>query len=254
MGPFPRNLKLIVAYCGTAYLGWQETQEGPSIECELRRSLETLLNHVICLQAASRTDRGVHARGQVVQCMTLRTDWDLQRLRHALQGLLPHDIAVESIEEAPLTFHPTLEAVGKEYRYYFCLGATQLPFFRETSWHVTAPLNLNQMCQALPLLTGTRDFRALCNQRKQLRYSHTERTLEALTLEMLPYNRLVLIMRGNHFLYKMARNLAGLCVAIGQGVYPVEQLQDDLLAGKRKNMAMTAPAHGLFLERVFYPP
>lgn len=247
-----RSIKLVCAYLGTPFFGWQETQEGPSIEQTLRQTLEQILRHPVVLQAASRTDRGVHAEGQVIQFQTTRLDWPPERLRYALQGMLAPHIAIRTIEEVPHTFHPTLDAISKEYRYYLCLNQVQLPFFRETSWHVPSPLNLDAMRAAMPLLIGQHDFRCFCNQRKTLRYTDYTRTLLKLCARELPLNRLCIEIQGDHFLYKMARNIVGTLVQIGTGAFPLEGLKEKLLMKDRTAMGMTAPAHGLFLHAVNY--
>lgn len=247
-----RSLKLICAYLGTHFLGWQETKEGPSVEGTLREALEKVLRHQVVLQAASRTDRGVHAEGQVVQFSTTRWDISLERLRYALQGLLAPHIAVRSIEEALSSFHPTLSSTRKEYHYYLCLSPVQLPFFRETSWHIRETLNLDAMRKAMQLLIGQHDFRAFCNQRKTLRYTDYTRTLFRLCDHVLPDRRLCIAMEGDHFLYKMARNIVGTLVQIGSGAFPLEGLHDKLLSQDRRLMGLTAPAHGLFLKAIYY--
>lgn len=247
-----RYLKFSCAYLGTPFFGWQETKEGPSVEGVLRAALEKVLQHPIVLQAASRTDRGVHAEAQIVQFATPRWDFDLTRLRYALQGLAAPHIAIHLIEEVPSTFHPTLDVLHKEYCYYLCLSRVQLPFFRETSWHVPKLLNLSLMQQAMLRLTGTHSFRAFCNERKTMRYTDYTRTLLKLCMHKLPYERLKIEIRGDHFLYKMARNLVGTLVQIGTGAFALEDLEK-FKSEDRTQMGMTAPAHGLFLHRVYYP-
>src|SRR5262245_12028127 len=103
-----RNFKATIAYVGTHYLVWQDTLQTSSIEGALTTALQTLLQHPVKLQAASRTDAGVHARGQVINFFS-ETTQPLGRLHHSLNCLLPKDIVVKILEEAPLTFHPTLD-------------------------------------------------------------------------------------------------------------------------------------------------
>lgn len=247
-----RSFKILCAYLGTHYFGWQETQEGPSVEKAIREALEQILRHPIQLQAASRTDRGVHARAQVIQFYTPRDDLCLDRLRYALQGLLSPYIAIHAIEEVPCSFHPTLDVSSKEYRYYLCLSRVQLPFFRDTSWHVPGVMHLDALREGMRLLSGRHDFQAFCNQRKTLRYTDHMRTIFRLCDHVLPHNRLCIVIQGDHFLYKMARNLVGTLVQIGSGTFPLDGLSDKLLAKDRKAMGVTAPAHGLFLHAVNY--
>jgi tRNA pseudouridine38-40 synthase len=154
----------------------------------------------------------------------------------------------------PASFHPTLDCIGKEYRYYVCLGPVQLPHHRLYSWHVYHPLDLNLICQALPFLAGTHDFSAFCNVKKNARYSDYVRTIEKLDMAELEGGRLCFTLCGNHFLYKMARNLVGTLIDVGKGRIMPEALAGILSGQKRPNAGVSAPAHGLFLHEVLYEP
>ena len=124
------NIKLTLAYDGAAYFGWQKTSVGPSIEEELQLVLEKVFQHSIILQAASRTDAGVHALGQVVNFFTEKPGLNFGVLKISLNRLLPKDIKIIDIKEMPLSFHPTVDCLYKEYRYFICFGAAQLPHHR----------------------------------------------------------------------------------------------------------------------------
>lgn len=250
--PSLRSFKIVCAYLGTYYFGWQETKEGPSVENAIVKALEQVLRHKIELQAASRTDRGVHAEAQVIQFYTSRDDICTNKLRYALQGLLSPYIAIRLIEEMPVSFHPTLDVQSKEYRYYLCLNRVQLPFFRDISWHMPGLLHLDAMREGMKQLTGCHDFRAFCNHRKTLRYTDYTRTIFRLYDQPLPHNRLCIVIQGDHFLYKMVRNMVGTLAQIGKGTFSLDSLSDKLLSKDRKEMGVTAPAHGLFLHSVNY--
>jgi tRNA pseudouridine38-40 synthase len=157
------NLKFTIAYDGTHYLGWQKTQEGPSIEESLQQVLEQIFQEPISLQAASRTDAGVHALGQVVNCHVQKLLVTEERLHISLNSLLPADIRLLSCEIAPNHFHPTLDCKMKEYHYWICTCPVQLPHNRFTSWHVHQPLDFAAMEQSAKLLTGEHDFADFCN-------------------------------------------------------------------------------------------
>lgn len=248
-----QNLKLVIAYDGTAYLGWQKTCMGPSIEAVLQKTIEQIIQHPAPLQAASRTDAGVHACGQVVNFLTSKINLDLNKLRISLNSLLPKDIVVLQSEWMPASFHPTLDCNGKEYRYFICFGPIQLPQNRFTSWHVPSLLNLEAMQAALSLLIGTHDFSTFCNVKKNARYHDYIREIQSLKLEQFEEKRLLLKIRGNHFLYKMVRNLVGTLVDIGRGKISHEALPAILHSHSRPQAGVTAPPHGLFLYEVFYP-
>lgn len=241
------NHKLLLAYEGTHYLGWQKTKMGPSIEDALEKALFQIFHYPTPLQAASRTDAGVHAEGQVVNFF-LKEERDLHRLQCSLNALLPSDIAVLNIERMAPSFHPTLDVSGKEYRYFVCNKATQLPFHRTNSWHFPYPLNLNGMRSAAHFLIGTKDFSAFSN----LRVEEGVRTLTAITIDIIEEERLCFSIQGDHFLYKMVRNLVGTLLYVGCGKIQEEDLPSILESRERARTGVTAPAHGLTLYKVFY--
>lgn len=245
-----RNIALTLSYSGTAFLGWQKTPFGSSVEGCLQQTLERILRHKVKLQAASRTDAGVHARGQVVNFYT-ENSIDLPLLQRALNGTLPKEIATLHIEEKPLTFHPTLDSIKKEYHYQICTGRVQLPFYRDTSWHFPKPLEIDLMRSSAEQLLGTHDFSAFCNQR-----SSWDRdpicTLYTLTISRLQPERLLLRIIGDHFLYKMVRNLVGTLAYIGSALIPPDEISHILASKQRARAGITAPSHGLFLHQVRY--
>ncbi len=241
------NLKLLVAYEGTHYLGWQKTPFGKSIEDSLEKAFFQILQERFVFQAASRTDKGVHAEGQVVNCI-LSKPADLFRLLKAVNAVLPKDIKILSMEEASAAFHPTLDALGKEYHYHLCVGPSQLPFHRPFSWHLPKTPDLSRVREAAKELVGTHDFTSFCNDKSA---KNPECRLTRVELVELPGNRLKFVVSGNHFLYKMVRNLVGTLVDIGTTKLKTPIL--DIMKSKDRTQAgMTAPAHGLILKKVLY--
>lgn len=245
-----QNIKLVIAYDGTHYLGWQKTSMGPSIESALQTVLEQILQHAIVLQATSRTDAGVHAVGQVVNFFALKSHLDLNRFKISLNSLLPKDIAVLSVEEMHPSFHPTLDCHIKEYRYYICHGCAQLPQNRFYSWHYPHSLALTDMREVALKLIGKHDFSAFCNTKKNEKYPNHIREIADIQISEIDEDRLCITVKGNHFLYKMVRNLVGTLVYVGNGKIPKEMIPDILESEDRTTAGMTAPAHGLFLHRV----
>jgi len=203
-----QNIKLTIAYDGTNYLGWQKSNAGPSVSETLENALVKLLLHPVTLQAASRTDRGVHANGQVVNFFTPR-DRSLSSLLMGVNRFLPKDIVARDIAEMPKDFHPTLDNKGKEYLYYVCHGSVQLPQFRATSWHYPRHLNFDAILRGMEALSGRHDFKFLCNYRKNHTYNSHIRELLRIDLHTISNDRLYLSIKGDHFLYKMARNIVG---------------------------------------------
>ncbi len=249
-----RNIRLLLSYLGTGFAGWQKTPMGPSIEAALEEALCALLKERPALQAASRTDAGVHARGQVVNFLT-EHPIPLNLLQRALNGLLPKEIAVTDLQEMPLDFHPTLQAKSKEYHYLLCTGAAQLPFYRHTSWHFPYKLDLDAMRRGATMLLGDHDYSSFCNERSLWDRSPICH-LSSIAIDPLPHQRLALRIIGDHFLYKMMRNLAGTLAYVGCGKLQVADLPSVLSSKDRTRAGITAPAHGLILQQVFYenPP
>src|SRR3990167_7029858 len=127
------NIKLVICYDGTPYYGWQHNYQHYTIEGVLQEALERLLQHKVKLQAASRTDRGVHAIDQVVNFLTERS---IDHVKRGLNALLPPSIRALSVEIMPPSFHPTLDCTGKTYLYRISNIPIQLPFHRHYAWHI----------------------------------------------------------------------------------------------------------------------
>lgn len=247
-----QNIKLTLAYDGTNYCGWQENGTEASIENTLQRVIEQVLQHEVVLQAASRTDAGVHANRQVVNFFTYHLDLEPHRTLISLNYLLPKDIVVIEVEKVDQGFHPTLDCKGKEYRYYICYGPFQLPQHRFYSWKYHYPLDLNAMREAAGHLIGTHDFSAFCKNKKTHTYTHYMRTIESIELNEIEKNRLCIVIKGNNFLYRMVRNIVGTLAYVGNGKLNVGQVDSILHSQDRASAGVTAPPHGLFLEHVFY--
>ncbi len=220
---------------------------GPSIQESLGKAIEHLTGEKILPEAASRTDRGVHARGQVIHFL-LDTPFNPLRLQRGLNAILPPDIRVVHIEETEIDFHPTLLATSKEYQYLLCLGPVQEPVYRLYSWHFRSPLDLEKMHSAADQLIGTHNFTSFANESEK----DPQCTLEQITINELPGHQLQISIVGNRFLYKMARNLIGTLVYIGAGKLSSDCIPALLASADRKKAGITAPAHGLYLHQVFY--
>lgn len=246
------RISLIVRYDGTAYLGWQKTGEGPSIEGALNQALAPLVKEKIVLEAASRTDAGVHALGQVV-CFSIteQIPLSLHSLQRALNATLPADIRVLTIEERSSDFHPTLDAVKKEYLYVIANTPYQLPFDRNFTWHYPHPLCVEAMQKAGSALLGTHDFSALCNEKSAL-IKNPICSLEKISVNKTEENKILLTYMGNRFLYKMVRNLTGLLVTAGLGKILPGQIPSLVDSRDRTRLPVTAPASGLYLKKVYY--
>ena len=246
-----KNIRLILAYDGTTFLGWQDAQEGCTIEGELKKVLKQILQEPLVLQAASRTDAGVHAEGQVVNFLTQKEGLDLARLKISLNQMLPKTIRIWELDEVAADFHPTLDAHSKEYHYFLTTTQVQLPFERHYAWHIYQPLDKEKMQQATQFFIGEHDFSTFCNFCDP-RPKDTIRILYRFDLIEDSATGLQFKLHGNNFLYKMVRNLVGTIVDVGLGKLSLEKAALLLKKKERTEAGVTAPAHGLLLKKVYY--
>ncbi len=248
---------MTLAYDGTRYLGWQKTNfdpAQPSVEYTIQSVLEQILQHPVPIQAASRTDRGVHAEGQVINCVIQDATLDLEKLHRGLNSLLPDDIRILSCTKAEETFHATLATKAKQYIYRIYTGPTLLPALRFTHWHMPDTLDREKMATGAHILLGEHNFIAFRNHRKGKEYNDTVRTIFSIDLHDATANVLEIKITANNFLYKMCRNIVGTLVYVAQGKISPGTLATILANGKRADAGITAPACGLCLHKVFYTP
>ncbi len=243
-----KNILLILAYEGTHFYGWQNNGEGPSVEGVLKEKLSKIFPDPFKLQAASRTDRGVHA---AQQCVHFLADELPDSLLYRLNRLLPPSIRILECKLMPHSFHSTLDVKSKIYTYSITNGPWQSPFERHFAWHVPQILNLNAMQEAADHLIGEHDFTSFCNKRKDHLYKSHQRRLIELTITQ-KRDCITLQLQANGFLYKMARNLVGTLVDVGRGKLPSETLPSILETRDRRRAGVSAPAHGLTLSEVLY--
>ena len=241
-----RSIRLLVAYDGAAYHGWQVQPELPTVQGELERALAAITGRAVRVQGAGRTDAGVHALGQVASLRVV-TRLDSVRLRAALNAHLPRDIRIERAGEAPPDFAARFSALWREYRYL--LARSESPFLRGRAWvprHWPDPARMNA---ALLPITGEHEFTAFTTQPEG---PYGCRVHEAMWSEW--EGGLAFTIRSNRFLYQMVRILVGTCVEIGRGRLDPEALARILEQGDRRHAGPLAPAAGLYLIQVGYDP
>lgn len=248
-----KKYKLLIAYDGTEYSGWQVQPNAITIQQVLEEKLRIIIKTRTPITGAGRTDAGVHAIGQVAHFKT-ETPLDPGVLRLSLNGLLPKDIRIIDVEEVPLDFHARYSAVNKIYHYHLNLGPVQDPFERPYSWNITNPLNFEDLEKAITYLTGTHNFSAFANEANQgSAKKNPVRTIKRITI--VPERVGVrLEFEGESFLYKMVRNLTGTLVEVAKGKRTPEEMKEILESKDRKRAGRAAPAKGLFLFRIDYPP
>lgn len=241
--------RLKVAYHGGRFAGWQAQAGERTVQAELERALSLLAHEPVSARAAGRTDAGVHARGQVVSCR-FSSSIPARKLPLALNANLPEDISVLSAEEMPAGFDAKRYAVGKRYCYRVLPRVPRDPFDGGTSWHVRSPLDLDAMREAAAVFVGEHDFESFRSVHCDA--SHARRYLWLVDVRE-EGERVVIEVRGNAFCRNQVRILSGTLVDVGRGRHSPEDVKRMLDARDRTQAGVTAPAHGLFLEEVYYP-
>lgn len=245
------NYKLVISYDGTSYHGWQVQPNGISIQSTIQEALKIFLRHDVDVIGSGRTDAGVHARAQTAH---FHSDHpiDSYRFLRSINGLLPLDIRVNSIEAVPTEFHARYSAVGKVYHYHLCLGAVQNPFKRLYSLHVRHPLDLDKVKEGIELFKGTHDFAGFANAAHEGIASYDSvRNIQR--FEMVQEDGAIRFeIEADGFLYKMVRNMVGTLLDIGAGKMQVADIATIFETCDRKLAGKAAAPHGLFLAQVKY--
>jgi len=241
--------KLTIAYDGTAYAGWQIQPNGLAVQEVLQNCLADLDGRRAVVHGSGRTDQGVHARGQVAH-VDLKRDWPLPSLKRALNSNLPNDVRVLRVEAVDSTFHARRSAIGKEYRYFIHNAEIMPPHLRLYQAHVRRKLDVGLMREAAGHLVGTHDFAAFSANPRRKQES-TVRRLDELGVRKRGAS-IAIVARGEGFLYKMVRSLAGFLMRVGEGGDPPAGAEEILAARVRTARVPTAPPLGLFLWEVKY--
>jgi tRNA pseudouridine38-40 synthase len=243
-----RWLKLTVSYDGTAYAGWQIQPNEPTVQAAIERAWHEITREEIRVMAAGRTDAGVHALGQVVGLSTEST-LSTADLHRGLNAVLPEDVAIVEVEQAPENFHATYDARRKTYRYQIHNGRTPDVFNRRYVWHYPQSLDAGRMHAAAQTLLGKHDFAAFESAGSER--PDTVRTLFAVDVSR-DADRIAIEVTGDGFLYNMVRAIAGTLVEVGKGSRDLEWVAEVLASGDRRHAGQTAPPQGLFLVCVEY--
>lgn len=244
-----RNIRLTVAYDGTAYHGFQrQTPPIVAIQNILEEKLKVVFGDDIELAAAGRTDAGVHARGQVVNFFTDGTI-PVSRIVRAVNSLLPDDIVVKEAAEADREFSARHSARRKTYIYRIQQGETANPFETRYAWHIRRKLSVQQMQDALKHLLGEHDFSAFraTGGAPMSPVRNIDEAVLSVCGEIIEIR-----LSANGFLYHMVRNIVGTLVDVGLGNKTPTDFKAILLSGNRQRASATAPAAGLIFDSVEY--
>ncbi|MEI6232307.1 MAG: tRNA pseudouridine(38-40) synthase TruA [Planctomycetota bacterium] len=272
--PKARRIKLTLEYDGTDFKGWQ-VQSGEragaatdasvrTVQGEVERALSTICLQPIRISGASRTDAGVHARGQTASLILpegikIPTSY----LCMALNSNMPKDVSAIKAEEVEESFHAQRNALGKIYVYSIFSRRERSSMLRRDHWHMRFPVDPVAMQKAAAHLVGTHDFTSFATQLKLIQSKRVEegrreletvRTINRVEINACPHipGRFMIEVEGSGFLYQMVRTIAGSLVDVGRGYRPPDWMAEALAAKDRRKAGPTAPALGLCLEKVLY--
>ncbi len=235
------RVKLIVAYDGTNYQGWQIQPNGVTIEEKLNEALTQLLGEEIRVTGASRTDTGVHSLGNVAIFDTT-TRMPADKISYALNQRLPKDIVVQDSCQVPEDYHPRYQKSRKTYEYRILNRTFPMPTRRLDTYFYHYPLDADQMQQAANFLVGEHDFTSFASIHAQVKSFVREIYELHVTREDDVIN---ISITGSGFLYNMVRIIAGTLIQVGAGIISPEDVKGILEGHDRSLAGPTAPAHGL---------
>lgn len=244
-----RNLLITIAYDGRELHGWQIQKNAVSVQEVFQNALESILNEKYDIKGCSRTDSGVHAN---MYCISIKIEHKItcDRLRLALNKFLPTSIVCLDVKEMPLDFHARYSCVGKEYVYKLWNGKVRNPFLEGFAYQFRYDIDVEKLNKIAQDFVGTHDFTSFCTKdnRKQgdmtrtIKYFKVERDEDLITFTVM----------ADGFLYNMVRIMVGTLIKISQGRLEEDSIPKIFKEKNRKFAGPTAPACGLYLNKVFY--
>lgn len=245
-----QRLKLIVAYDGSEYAGWQSQTHRNTIQDELERAVHQILGARVRVHGAGRTDTGVHALAQCAHVDLANRKLTAPRWTAALNGVLPPTIRVLRCRYVSENFHARFSAKGKTYRYRIWAAPVLPPLELQRAWHISGPLNRGSLIEAGKRFVGDHNFAAFAANRGKPEENNT-RTIWSLAVRGRGSNIAVEI-SGNGFLYKMVRLIIGAMVQVALDKANIADIDGALRSGRPNKGRLVAPAEGLYLVRVWY--
>ena len=244
-----RNIKLLIEYDGTDYLGWQVQPRGLTVQGVIEEKLARLTGETVHLIGAGRTDSGAHAYGQVAHFKT-NGRMEARSIQKALNSLLPPDIVIRKAEDAGDEFHARKGARSKVYEYRILNRDLRSALFRGYAWHIGQRLDLEEMERAAQYLIGEHDFSSFRSVGTPTRTAI--RRVERIEWKRDQSGLIQFEIEASGFLKQMVRAIVGTLVEVGRGKIRSEEFPEILKSRNRKRAGPTAPAHGLFLKEVKY--
>ena len=244
-----RNIKLLLAYDGTDFSGWQVQKNQRSVQAVLETGLSEMHKHPVRVKGAGRTDSGVHARGQVANFFTDLDSVKAEKFTDAVNTCLPEDVRVLKSEEKDLSFDSRYSAIARLYRYYIHISAVNMPHYRNFCIRKKKMPNIVSLNEMASVLVGKHDFSAFtkagdsCKKRKRVIYS---------SVFFVKGDFLIYQILANAYCWKMIRSIVGTILEYEEKGKGKDEFNSVLESRDRERAGTTAPAKGLFLERVIY--
>jgi|SRR5579859_2609617 len=256
-----RNIRLLIAYDGTDFHGWQRQPNVPTVQACLESGLEKLIEERVTLYGSGRTDAGVHALNQVAN-FKMSGNIPPANLLKAINNLLPSTIRVKNVEDVEKSFHARYNALAKTYRYRISLAPVASPFTARYVHHYPYPLDIKAIAAGARYLEGEHDFTSFAGSNGSVHESTVRplddrgdnvRTIFTSRILWRPRtSTLIYEVRGSGFLHHMVRNIVGTLLEVGRGKLAPQDVPKILEARDRTRAGPTAPAAGLCLMRVEY--
>lgn len=253
------NIAARVEYDGTDFAGFQWQKDQRTVQQELESGLSRLTGRDVRVIGSGRTDAGVHAVGQVV-AFNLESPWreGLDGLHRALNAVLARDVAVTGLSLVPAGFHPRFWAIQRTYQYRIYLGQTRPVVARHFVWHMAKSLDIAAMRQTAGIFLGVRDFAALGRAPEGEGHTTVRHVYSVQVMsEASDLSEIRVIVEANAFLFRMVRTIVGLLVQVGLRRITIGDIEKAILQKQRScvaQLASPAPAYGLCLIKVDYPP
>lgn len=243
-----RQVLLKIKYLGTNYHGWQVQDNAVTVQEKLQDAIEVILGERLDVTGCSRTDAGVHANEY---CCTIKTESlvDCFKLQGGLNAKLPEDISVFSVSDVDLDFHPRYSCKGKQYVYKIQNSAAKDPFLEGRALHYPQSLDVELLDKAAKDFVGTHDFSAFCGAKSDI--EDCRRTIFDASVTR-DGDLVTFSVTGDGFLYNMVRIMVGTLLFINEGKIAPDAILAILSGKDRTSAGRTAPAHGLYLNKVYY--
>lgn len=243
-----RNFKVMMSYDGSAYHGFQRQENALAIQQVIEETIERIIGKKTVIYGCSRTDTGVHANEY---CFSFLHDNSItcNGLVRSLNALLPDDMGIKSCEEADNSFHARYSCKAKEYVYIIHNSNIKDPFLKDRAYRYPRHIDEELLSQAAQYFIGTHDFRSFCSAGSSS--INTVRTIQKLDIERKD-DKIIFTIRGDGFLYNMVRIIIGTLIFVNEGKFSPFDVLHIINAKERTRAGKTAPACGLYLNKVFY--